>query len=153
MSIQAQVNQLIGSVGSLYSSYSRASAPKATQPTRQTIPGTPQEAMKKQTTQPPAPVTKGGNTTKKDVSGAQPKRTRQRTAPTPQEVLKGTANKLEADVAQRTARRSFMDYVKSPEAFAKIAKNYSPYQRQKLMNEIDAERRGKDGKNNKSFGK
>lgn len=153
MSIQAQVNQLIGSVGSLYSSYKRASAPKATQPKSPTIPGTPQEAMKKQTTQPPAPGTSGATTTKKTVSGAQPKRTRQRTAPTPQEVLQGTADKLEAGVAQRTGRRRFMDYVQSPEAFAKIAKNYSPYQRQKFMNEIDKERRGTDGKNNKSVGK
>lgn len=153
MSIQSQVNQLIGSVGSLYSSYKRASAPKPTQPKSPTIPGTPKEAMKKQTTQPTAPGVSGATTTKKTVSGAQPKRTSQRTAPTPQEVLKGTANKLQADVAQRTARRNFMDYVKSPEAFAKIAKNYSPYQRQKFMNEIDAERREKDGKNNKSVGK
>lgn len=148
MSIQSSINQLIGMAGSLAGSIKKrqgAALPGA--PTRPQLDpkATPQDALKKVTTEPTKPV-QGQNM--KTSAGSAKNNRKQPMRPTRESVLQDTARKIEDGVDQRNARRSFMDYVISPEAAKDIASKFSKYERRKLMNKVDAQRRAKDGKQN-----
>lgn len=146
MSIQSNINQLIGMAGSLAGSISKKQEAALKQASKRpkTAPGaTPQDTMKKVTTEPTKPV-QGQNT--KPTNGAGMNKRTQPMARTREAVLQETARKLQEGIKQRDGRRSFMDYVKSGEAGKDITSKFSKYERQKIMNKVDAERRAKDGK-------
>lgn len=144
MSIQSSINQLLSMAGSLSSSIRKSkekavmesiSAPKS-------APGaTPQETLRQRTTQPSRPLQRPNNTR----TGGAPSQPMQRTR---ESVLQDTARKIQEGLKQRDGRRSFMDYIRSGEAGKEISKKFTPYERRKIMNKIDAQRREKDGGKN-----